>query len=202
MHGQHLPRASADRQRVAIAHAAKPRGHRGHDLPVVMAGLDPGLVQPVRPVVVESPGPAIPSPPGELGHEPLRLRAPELDAALLGEPVRVAHVVGVKVRHEDASDRTTAEVRREEALPQGACVVETHAGVHDGPAVAVLEEPEIDVVELEWQRHAQPADAGRDGHDVGGRRRSGPRMVERHAVQCTLRWPVEPDVLGASKEAL
>jgi hypothetical protein len=115
-------------------------------------------------------------------------------------------VVGVKVRDEYAPHRTTGEMRREHALPQGSRVVEPDTGVHDGPAVVVVEEPQVDVVELERQRHAQPADTRRDGDDVGGRGWSAPRMVESHAVQCTLRSRVEPDLLCAvvkkSEEAL
>ena len=41
------------------------------------------------------------------------------------------------------------------------------------PAVAVREQPQIDVVEGERQRHAQPADAARDLDDLGGRGRRG-----------------------------
>ena len=48
------------------------------------------------------------------------------------------------------------------------CVVD--AAVDDGPAVLVLDQPQIDVVELEGQRHAQPVDAGRDVLDVAGLR--------------------------------
>jgi hypothetical protein len=55
----------------------------------------------------------------------------------------------MEVRHEDAPHRAAAEVRGEGALPQGARVVEADPRVDDGPAVGVLQEPQIDVVELE-----------------------------------------------------
>src|SRR5262249_30516970 len=104
----------------------------------------------------------------------------------------------MKVRHEHAPHRAAAEVRGEDALPQGARVVEADARVDDGPAVAVIQEPQIDVIELERQGHAQPGDPGSDRADVGGRGRFRPRMIERHALQCTLRSRAEPDLLCAA----
>src|SRR5262249_24336200 len=101
----------------------------------------------------------------------------------------------MKMSHEDPLDRAAAEMRRKDALPQRARIVEADARVDDGPARAVLEQPQVDVVELERQRHAQPVDSGSDRPDVGGRGRFRPRMLERHAVQCTLRSRCEPDLL-------
>ncbi len=46
-------------------------------------------------------------------------------------------------------------------MPLGFLGVEP--AVDDHPAVALLEEPEVDVVEREGERHAQPVDAGRHG---------------------------------------
>src|SRR5439155_23880832 len=107
--------------------------------------------------------------PGELRVEPLGLRAPELGVPARRQPARVAHVIGMEMCHEDALHRAAAEVRGEDALPQGARVVEADAGVDDGPARAVLEEPEVDVVELKRQRHAQPVYSGSDRAHLGGR---------------------------------
>jgi hypothetical protein len=58
-------------------------------------------------------------------------------------------------------------------------VVEVEAGVDDGPAVLFLEQPEVDVVQLEGQRHAQPAHAGRDLQRLAGCRLLGDRISQR-----------------------
>src|SRR5207245_5922138 len=75
----------------------------------------------------------------------------------------------------------------EHALPQGARLLEPDARVDDRPSRTVVEEPEIDVVEAERERHAEPLDAR---EHVDGRARSGrlrPRMIGGHGAQSTLR---------------
>jgi hypothetical protein len=51
--------------------------------------------------------------------------------------------------------------------------IEREAGIDDRPAGAILEQPEVDVVEREGQRHPQPVDPGRNGEDLAGGGRAG-----------------------------
>src|SRR5262245_55934051 len=88
-------------------------------------------------------------PPGQLRHQPFALAAPQIDGAPLRQPARVAHVVRMEVGDEDAANRLPVEVGIQHALPQLTGPVETDARVDDGPAVAILEEVEVDVVEPE-----------------------------------------------------
>jgi len=118
---------------------------------------------------------------GHVRDQELGLRAPEIDAPPLGEPARVADVIRMEVRQHHARDRPAVELTREDPLPQRAHIVETDAGVHDGPAVAVGEQPQVDVVELKRQRHAQPHHAGGDFTHGAAGGRIGPRIVEGHA---------------------
>src|SRR5262249_38674581 len=155
-----------DRDRVPFTDAMKLRRHLGYE---------PGIVVAPAPELRERLGPAAvaakvretrlevgraAATPGVLRVEPLGLRAPELGPPAPGEPAGVAHVVRMKVRHQHAPHPTTVEVRREDALPERARVVAAYAGVDDGPARAVVEQPQVDVVELKRQRHAQPVDSG------------------------------------------
>ena len=89
----------------------------------------------------------------------LALRGPELDAKALAQPLRIAGMVGVVMREDDAPDRLKA---LEEPFPQLTGLAVADAGVHDGPFALVLDDPQVDVIERERQRHAEPMDAGRD----------------------------------------
>src|SRR5207247_11384238 len=51
---------------------------------------------------------------------------------------------------------------------------------HGRPPRAVLEEPQVDVVQPEGERHAEPLDAWENVDDRPGAGRLGPRMVEAH----------------------
>jgi hypothetical protein len=63
--------------------------------------------------------------------------------------------------------------------------IEREAGIDDGPARAVFEQPEVDVVERERQRHAQPVDAGRNLEDFTGGGRGGKGVIGQHrAADC------------------
>jgi len=82
----------------------------------------------------------------------------------------------MEVRDDDARDRPPRERPAQRGVPERARLLEPHPGVDDRPAVAVLEHPEIDVVELERQRHAQPGDARGDIEQATGARRGRPRV--------------------------
>ena len=88
---------------------------------------------------------------------------------------REAHVVRMVVGHEDAAQRPAAEHVLLELQPGVAADVVGHAGVHQQPAVAVVEQPDVDVVELHRQRDAQPQ------HAVGDRSAQRPAPAARAA---------------------
>ena len=98
-----------------------------------------------------------------VAREELAERDPERASGLLDEPAGAAEVVGVVVRDDHAPHRAALERVDEMALPEVPRHLRAVARVDDGPAVAVLEQPQIDVVEREGQRHADPAHAGRHG---------------------------------------
>ena len=99
---------------------------------------------------------------GTGGVEHLDLGDPGADLELVAEPAREAEVVRVAVRNDDALDWLLAAVRLEHGFPVRLDVVEVEAGVDDGPAVVLFQQPQVDVVQLEGQRHAHPAHAGSD----------------------------------------
>ena len=100
----------------------------------------------------------------EIGAHPLDLGHMRHQAQRVGDPAGVAHVVGMEMGHDRPCDRAPAERRAPDLAPQFLGLVVAIPGIEKGPAVAVLEEIEIDVIELERQRHANPMDAGRDRH--------------------------------------
>src|SRR5712691_922439 len=105
--------------------------------------------------------------------EILRLRHPEFGAAALGQPRGETRMVRMMVRDDETPDRAPRDAFCEDALPQRARGVVADAAVDECPALAVFEQPEVDVVERKRQRHAQPVHAGRDLQGFAGRRRRG-----------------------------
>jgi hypothetical protein len=106
-------------------------------------------------------------------EEPLRRlvrprRHPYLGADRLGQPRCETHVVGVIVRDEHAPQRSARKDRIVERRPRRATDIVRHPRVDDGPAAAVLEQPDVDVVQLHRQRHAQPPEPVRDLATVPG----------------------------------
>ncbi len=183
-HREGVPRAAPDGQHVAFAHRAKIGSHRRHELSEVVAAPAEGfylrLGHPVASVVVEAllglvAAHALPR---QLRHEPLGLRAPEIDPEALGQPVGVADVIGMEVGDQHPPDRALAQLACEEALPQGAGGRQAHSGIDHRDPVTVLQEPQVDVVQLERQRHPDPADAGRDLDADAALRRLRPGVHE------------------------
>ena len=111
-----------------------------------------------------------------MGRQVFALRGPELDAMALAQPLRVARMVRVVVREHHTPYRLKA---RQDPVPQRACLGVADARVDDRPAVLILHEPQVDVVERERQRHAEPVDARRDFDGFARRRRLGPWILER-----------------------
>ncbi len=83
-------------------------------------------------------------------------------------------MVGMEMGHDQPGHRPAgpAAVGDAEPVEDGEPVllglVQQHAGIDDGEAVAIFQQPQVDMVELEGQRHAQPVDAGRDLNRLGG----------------------------------
>ena len=183
-HGEGMPPAPADREHVALADGPELLGHGRHELSVVIASVaervDLSLADAVPAIVVHPLLGVVATHPlePELRHEPLCLRTPELHAKTTGQPLRIADVVRVEVRHEHANDRSIGEHAGEQLLPQITRRGEADARVHDGDAVPVLEEPEVDVVERERQRHPDPLDAWRNLDCGSTRGRVRPWMDE------------------------
>ena len=98
----------------------------------------------------------------------LAQRHVERGVPLLAQPAGEADMVGMEMRADHAHHRFALELLGEDLLPERSRVLRIDAGVDDRPAVLLLDQPQVDVVELEGQRHAQPVDAGGDILDVAG----------------------------------
>ncbi len=73
-------------------------------------------------------------------------------------------MVGMEVRADDAPDRPPGEQARQQPLPDRPRRRVAIAGVEQRPAVAVVAEQEVDVVERERQPHPQPEQAVVERH--------------------------------------
>src|SRR6185437_6222698 len=93
-------------------------------------------------------------------HEEFRARDPKFDVELAHQPAGEADMVGMHVSDDHALDLAAAHRTGEELLPGLRRLLVANAAVDDGPTVAVLQQPQIDVVELHRQAHAHPVHAG------------------------------------------
>jgi hypothetical protein len=92
------------------------------------------------------------------------LRDPQRGAGFPFQPGREAEMVGVAMGHDAARQAPP----RQHRLPGVLDRVLRKAGIDRGVAVAVGQQPEVDVVQRKRQRHAQPFDAGGDRHGRAG----------------------------------
>ncbi len=92
----------------------------------------------------------------DLRGDVLGLGHPQLDTETLRQPAGQAEMVGVIVRYHHASNRMATQIVRNDLVPQSPCGLRVQPGVYQGPTGAVAQHPQIDVVERERQRHAQP----------------------------------------------
>ena len=92
-------------------------------------------------------------------------------------------MIGMEMCDDDAGDFFALELGRKNLRPEVSDFFGIDAGVHQRPAVFFFDHPEIDVVELERQRHAHPIDAGGGFHHLAGlgdaRQRIGQRAFGR-----------------------
>ena len=101
----------------------------------------------------------------------------------LAQPVRKPHMVRVHVGHDHPQDRQAVKFLVKNLFPLGAGGVIADAAIHHAPSLHtvqfVAQQPQVDVVEGERQRHADPFDAGCYKHR-GARRRQG---IAKRVVQ-------------------
>jgi hypothetical protein len=105
------------------------------------------------------------------------LAGQQRQAEALAQPARQPDVVGMEVGHDQPGQAPAGQRAVDERAPDGAGGLITDAGVEDRPALAVLDQVDIDVVQPKRQGNARPQDARRDlGHLARGwrlRRRKG-----------------------------
>lgn len=169
------PVVLADAQQVVVEDA--PEGWRDdrHTAPIGVAALCQGsaahLVEAVQAEEIEHGRHA---PAGgllgdQLGDGVFAFGHPQFGTGLVLQPGGQAEVVGVEVGDDLAGQR----MRRQDLLPGLAHQAAVQAGIDGGPAalagLAVVDQPQVDVVEGKRQRHAQPAHTGRHfGRLAGG----------------------------------
>ena len=101
----------------------------------------------------------------DMALQPFRIGHPQRRAVAFDEPSGKAHVVGMEMGADHADDRRVADHPGQHLVPDLLRPVDVVAGIDDRPAVAVDQQPQIDVIERERQRHPHPVDAG---HDLEG----------------------------------
>ncbi len=91
-------------------------------------------------------------------------------------------MVGMMVGDEEARDRVSGDTLGKDALPQPPGDVVADAAVDERPGRLpgqfVLEQPQVDVVEGERQRHARPVHPRRDLQRLASRGRSRPGIFK------------------------
>jgi hypothetical protein len=92
--------------------------------------------------------------------ERLRGADPEFDVELAREPPGHADMVRMHVRGDDPLGFARAEVIVQQALPGCKRLCVLHAGINQRPAIAVTQSPQVDVLQRERQRHANPHHTG------------------------------------------
>ena len=122
---------------------------------------------------------------GDRAHV-LAERHPERRVPALAQPAGQADMVGMQVRGDRRASPACRRSCSAKIFSHSSRVASrVDAGVDDGPAVLLLDQPQVDVVELEGQRHAQPVDAGRDVLDVAGLRHvaAGKAQLRQQALR-------------------
>ncbi len=177
-----LPAAPVDADQVAVHDAPERRGRLANTQAVGVAARtlvrDLRGVQPVRGEQLGGAGSAVSRQAQDegAGGEILGLAHPQLDAEALGQPAGQAEVIGVVVGDDETPDRTPRQRPGEDLLPQIAGGSRVQATIHQRPAGLVSQHPQVDVIQREGQRHAQPEHPRRHLHS--GARRGNIRKGE------------------------
>ena len=183
----HLPGTPAYHQAVRIEEPPVADRQRAHDLAVEMPAL--GEFRVVRAVqavgLVERHG-GLGRVTGiavhrRMGGEVFALRHPHLAAEALDQPAGVARMVRVVVRDDQAVHGLVADMGGKNLFPRLARCLVRQPAIDDGVArhtvQFVVEQPQVDVVQGEGQRHTQPAHPGGDFDGRAGRGRFGVREL-------------------------
>src|SRR5690606_24626494 len=147
--------ASADGQFVALAQAAEnirqARDALAEAAEALAVALDPALAEARRAVEVERflRRLAARIEHEVAAHQKVRPRHRKLDAPFAREPAGEDYMLGMEQRHDEARHRLAAKAGLENLAPERLHLVGGNAGIDHRPAVAVFQQPEIDVVELE-----------------------------------------------------
>lgn len=95
---------------------------------------------------------------------------PSILVAARADPVGKSQMIRMTMRDDHTQHRLSIEHGIEHALPVRADRIARNAAIDDGPAFHTVdfigEQPQIDVIERERQRHAQPEHARRHFHDA------------------------------------
>jgi hypothetical protein len=164
------PVVVADLQHLAVEQAAVGGGNLGHAALVAVAALDQGvdarLLQAVAAEEVDHGADLVA---GDLLHHHVRCQVfalgdPQAGAGFLLQPGGEAEVVGVAVgddgRVASCPKGASFGAPCEHRLPGVLDRVERKAGIDRRVALAVGQQPQVDVVQREGQRHPQPFHAG------------------------------------------
>ena len=184
----HPPRPAADLEGVAVDEALIGGGQRRHAAGVgVAAARERGGAVVVEAVVAEMGDHRGDVVAGELVPQGVAAQVFALGhhhagAGLVGQPLGEAQVIRVAVGDDDLRHRF-AEAG-EDGFPGVAGGVEGVAGIDDRHAFAVLDQPQVDVVEGEGQRHADPRYAGGDLAGLAGLRHAVEGVFEGRGAHC------------------
>ena len=179
--GQHRDRAAAERQRLSRLQPAIGGGHAGGDAQVVVAAAEHLLgdrvrqaVPPVEPAIILRPKIARCVLQAE-AEQVLGARHQQIEAEAVAHPAGEADMVGVVVRHDQARQPGAGERPGEHRLPDRAARLVADPAIEHRPALAIGDQVDVDVIEPERQRQAQPQHAGCDlqRRAEGGRRGMG-----------------------------
>jgi hypothetical protein len=170
----HLPLASADRKLVAVHHAPVKARDFGHAAPIAVAGAH--LLRKAREVESIAPEEAHAGFAVEsrrvvmcrVRRQELRGGHPHRRARFRHEPRGASHVIGVIVRDDDGLHGLAGHQAREVPLPEIPGRLDAESRVDEREALAILEDPQVDVVEGERQRHADPPHALGDAQRLAG----------------------------------
>ena len=177
--GDHAPRRAgrigADAHRVAIHQAAVLRGQVGHQRWIValaraqfFEAVGVGQAMPCE-VAGGKVAAGIRSHARAARHDARRhvvaQAHPQAHVPMLAQPMRQAHVIGMAVGDQHPQHRQAVQFVGEDGFPMRLDRVVGDAAIDDRPAVAafdaVAQQPQVDVVQRERQRHAQPVHARR-----------------------------------------
>ncbi len=90
--------------------------------------------------------------------------------------------------HDHPLDRPASHGSGEKLFPGVLGRLVLDAGINDRPAVTILQQPEVDVVELHRQPHADPVNAGRDLDGLAGFRPGLPERIIKIAARARGRF--------------